>query len=363
MVHDSNSASGSGSVVSDLVNVPAPAPFGQIRPCLIGGFSCKNVSSDENGFGHVSYFNCFEGADGLRLSCDSIRLTFKLQSFSVDLLAVKLDTLPDVKSVTMRGGKPGSYRWLFTVPLGDGFSSLTVGLGLVDGSGKIDDARGMLDFNPNKCAGSPEFWKVFRWLSGRCRSGSVCPAEVKRWDFAVDMPLSRDAVRLAKDGRKYSCEVSAALTEYLGVRGQVGRVKLYDKQAESGLESPLTRLEVTCAGDDTAADVLGRLPLVYGLLPFPAVEFLSRSNRVLALALADRASQGLPVEDFICSLDPRARKPMRSAIGSGSVLELDESTLLVFLPAAVWNWQIWFSEGLPDDAPDGGGLPFVVTAC
>ena len=70
---------------------------------------------------------------------------------------------------------------------------------------------------------------------------------IKRFDFAVDIAVERENVRLIKDGRVYSMrEHGKAWTEYLGAQAShIGRVKLYNKQAEARLSYPLTRLEVT----------------------------------------------------------------------------------------------------------------------
>lgn len=71
--------------------------------------------------------------------------------------------------------------------------------------------------------------------------------KIKRWDLAVDVPYGRDCVQLIKDNRKYSQFYKSAqdFTEYLGCMSSPGRVKVYNKQIEAGLDYPLTRIEVT----------------------------------------------------------------------------------------------------------------------
>ncbi|MFQ9701876.1 MAG: hypothetical protein ACLR0U_04885 [Enterocloster clostridioformis] len=71
--------------------------------------------------------------------------------------------------------------------------------------------------------------------------------KIKRWDLAVDVPYGRDCVQLIKDNRKYSQFYKSAqdFTEYLGCMSAPGRVKVYNKQIEAGLDYPLTRIEVT----------------------------------------------------------------------------------------------------------------------
>lgn len=99
--------------------------------------------------------------------------------------------------------------------------------------------------------------------------------ELIRYDISIDIPVERQFVTLNKDMRKYTklwvtdvedsynqilqdmekkqisykIEVKSKdlsnCTEYLGQRNKGGFVKLYNKQIESNLTYPLTRLEIT----------------------------------------------------------------------------------------------------------------------
>lgn len=102
---------------------------------------------------------------------------------------------------------------------------------------------GFIEFNPNSFADHKEFWEEYPKLMAHFRF-----PEITRFDLAIDMPYQRNEVALIKDQRKYECQRISALnqTEYLGRRNKVSRVKLYNKQMESHLTFPLTRLEVTC---------------------------------------------------------------------------------------------------------------------
>lgn len=72
--------------------------------------------------------------------------------------------------------------------------------------------------------------------------------ELKEYDIAVDVPLQRDSFFLSvRNGRKYGLIQNSATdkTEYSGVRHTNGFAKLYNKQLEQKLDSPLTRIEFT----------------------------------------------------------------------------------------------------------------------
>lgn len=151
----------------------------------------------------------------------------------------------------------GSYKLQFSVSLPDG-GSFWVGVGL--NTTKTHYGRVRLDFNPNKVAR----YDCFRKLLG-CLNSSSSPIlmGVVRYDLAIDFPVLRENVYLVKDNRVYT-EISHSLsdrTQYLGTGSKPGRVKLYNKQIESKLGHPLTRLELTLDPETPYDDV--NWPKVY----------------------------------------------------------------------------------------------------
>lgn len=106
---------------------------------------------------------------------------------------------------------------------------------------RADRNKGFIEFNPNKCKGVM-FDKIFNKLRDY-----IVSSDVVRYDLAIDIPVQRYLVRLAKDNRNYQYICSReSETEYLGVRNKAGFTKLYDKTKESDLDYDLTRLEITC---------------------------------------------------------------------------------------------------------------------
>ncbi len=99
-----------------------------------------------------------------------------------------------------------------------------------------------IEFNPNKVANIRQFVEFYDYLIANCKH-----LEFKRFDVAIDLPVPYVNVHMFKDRRmvttfEYSAENK---TVYMGARGAHGRVKLYNKQLESKLDKPLTRLEIT----------------------------------------------------------------------------------------------------------------------
>lgn len=116
-----------------------------------------------------------------------------------------------------------------------------------------------LELNPNKCMPCDFVSSLFSLLNTYSKNISI-----GEYDIAVDIPLSRDSLFLVKDKRKYQCVLNSSVdkTEYLGCRHQNGFCKLYNKQLESCLNSPLTRFEVTCTSL-FLSDILSVFPLLY----------------------------------------------------------------------------------------------------
>ena len=207
-------------------------------------------------------------------SIDSIRLD--LEFISDQTCKQMLEYLNGLEGYTYYMSlKDFQFRHLFVF----GVRNLSFSLGLVfNGSSQKDVVKGFLDFNPNKIlmggiqigdgfirarenpfddqdmavkdfreALYQLFLDVFRML------GIVClHMRLKRWDLAVDVPVSRSDVMLCKDQRKYSQFYMSKddFTEYLGCSDTAGRVKVYNKRLEAELDYDLTRIEVTLDSKD-----------------------------------------------------------------------------------------------------------------
>lgn len=82
---------------------------------------------------------------------------------------------------------------------------------------------------------------------GQCVSNTrPLHRQTRRLDLAVDIPTARQDAFLVKDSRAYlERRHGQEWTQYLGAKSSaVGRVKLYNKAVEAGLNYPLTRLEI-----------------------------------------------------------------------------------------------------------------------
>lgn len=309
---------------------------GEIRPCLIGGFRCKNAPSP--------YVHPIEVDDSGRVvSVDMVRLRVRFPGADLgEGLAGIASMLPSTDAGGYRSftaqSVPGRYRILSTYVMGE--SSVTLGVGLVGGTGKVDMTQGFVEFNPNKVA-QPNCVDTFRrWCT---RVGMyVKDSELLRWDLAYDVPIARDHLRLEKDRRHYKLEQGTALTEYLGVRNSPGYVKVYDKAAELGLDDVcLTRVELTCKGSWGLDDIELHWPTVYGVRT--SFEGLSNTNRLLVGLLADKVRAGYSIEPELKTLNKRTRTKVRAALAEVGVVEFPRAAVMLAIEQAQM-WRTYFEK-------------------
>lgn len=193
---------------------------------------------------NVRYYKPQKDKSGIIYSLDNVRLELdfgtKCQRVSDEMSRLATYN-PSIKIQYYHSYSQFAYVHQWTISSGDiekGVASWT----LLMCYGNARDQTGILDFNPNKCESNVDFQKFMVLIRN-----STCITQVKTYDLAIDIPLSREQVFMERDGhKKYQYFLSGdGVTEYMGTRSHNGFVKLYDKTRESKLKFPLTRLEIT----------------------------------------------------------------------------------------------------------------------
>lgn len=186
----------------------------------------------------IKYLNEIK-EDNKICSVDMLRVTYKLNyNYGQKLLDyISMSMLEQYEYYETR--KVGSYRFNFSFKLADG-CSYWLGIGLNSNPYVADKV--CFEYNPNKVGSDAFFQDLLMFCKLNCKR-----AECNRFDLAIDIPVERKYVFLRRDSRRYECvgHGYSVDTEYLGRRNAVGRVKVYNKQAESKLNWPLTRCEIT----------------------------------------------------------------------------------------------------------------------
>ena len=193
----------------------------------------------------MHYFKEIVTADGLTLSVDMITADYYISNTTTrndfELLLRSLPFKYEADTDFWESHKIGRYRGNYTVKLSDK-NSFYIGIAL--NGVKTEWGKCRVEFNPNKVAHHQVLLYILGWLNSHTRP---MHRSIRRFDLAVDIPISRSDVRLLKDRRIYSeRRYGEEWTEYLGAKSSsVGRCKLYNKTIESKLSYPLTRLELT----------------------------------------------------------------------------------------------------------------------
>lgn len=220
--------------------------------------------------------------DGITYSLDMIRLRVDISEYKLDKFFHEFidDETNKLSKVSLMNTGERKWRHFATCTYANN-GKIKMGFYL-NGCPAERREQGFIEFNPNSFCDSPEFWQEYKWLM------KYFPyPEIVRFDIAIDIPINRKSVAIVKDNRMYTCfrKSAADFTEHLGLRNTVGRVKLYNKEIESKLSYPLTRLEIT-------ADMKNlHIPQVIDLRNLPkSDEALIRAvlkNDYVTLALAD----------------------------------------------------------------------------
>lgn len=240
----------------------------------------SNRGFDAQILGTVPYYNPLY-LNGVIASVDSVRMkyTYSKSSYdfeknerndTMDALLCELNSdrlfmegLFDIHHM-QSNFRIGNYAHTMMYDLSDGNSfAVMVGRYSCESSDKQIAAEAVIDFNPNKI--EPRAWKqITGILSSRAQS-----ATVQRFDLALDFPVQRSMLQLVqRPGSTYSKFVSekGAITEYTGKRSHHAAVKLYDKSADLGLDTPLTRLEITISKDKYKT-VRSLIPMIQSCAP------------------------------------------------------------------------------------------------
>lgn len=239
-------------------------------------------------------------------SVDMVRLEFvhDRQQKIIDVVD-KQTVFCTVDSFT--SNRCGTYRFMWTFSYADGNDGgysieregeviedgcknvvLKIGYGVVGKGGKTNN-KGFVEFNPNKCE-----MNARKFLEVLYKAG--CIFSLKRFDLAIDYSINRNCVRLLRDRRKYEYVLSSkgGATEYLGSRNAPGRVKVYDKAGEQGIDADITRVELTCDANWNLEKILEHLPICSDFAKFKGDGIVLALCTIVGDLLVERDEKGKP---------------------------------------------------------------------
>lgn len=196
----------------------------------------------------MDYFNSVTDGDGYIHSIDNVTVMYYITGLGmkeVDRILDKIhgvrDSHPEVNYWERLNCTPCSrFSWFcHQIHLDDG---IFISMGQY-GDYWREEKRFLvfpvlkLEVNPNKHIGKPVLTDFMAILKSSCYD-----TKLNKYDYAVDIPVITEDVQVFGSRKEKGLYKG---TRYYGQRNKNGYCKIYDKQAEQGLDTPLTRVEHT----------------------------------------------------------------------------------------------------------------------
>ena len=240
-------------------------------------------------------------------SLDKLVIWLKVKTVTVNEIGRMLEFgASDIYGVLMKsfvGKSPGLCGLNYSIAVEDE-ESYYLGIGRYGAAPNEYWVECKVEFNPAKVDKSKQFTALYDRLLANAKY-----VEFKRFDVAIDYPEEREKFFLLKDQRVCNdkCYSLSNRTTYLGVRSSHGQIKLYNKQLESKLDYPLTRLEMTLDYAKASWSEFRRMwPKVYCVMG-PPPDDLQGVDRVLVMAVIEHP-------DYIMHLPYKKHKKIEQLI-------------------------------------------------
>lgn len=182
----------------------------------------------------------------------------------------------------------------------------------------------VLEYNPNKCLTD---YGILNYIL-KTFFGKINDIKLRSVDLCADFyDIPIDFFVFDKNRKRYVCDLTGnnGRTIYIGKRGSNGRVKIYDKAAETGSGGVWTRYEVTLTFEDTYfSNVLFSDFSVSACLPSVFVN----TGQLALLPDAKLRAAVLCIQNGLMSLsdfDSRYRQKIKNYLGDSSSFVIDDS--------------------------------------
>lgn len=269
----------------------------------------------------VKYYNPIVDDDGYTHSIDNVVITYYMKC-TVEAMIEKLRALSGLSdNYWERLNAKACQKWAWYqnhIHLEDG---IYVSLGKYTEYDKVRKEWFVyplmkVEINPNKHSEKIVFKAllnvIMEWTGG---------GYMNKHDYAIDVPFEPSKVKVYGSRKEPGLHKG---TRYWGQRNKHGYLKIYDKQKESQLESPTTRIEHTLCNNEPVSFenvCITKLGVLNG-----DVDTLDGVNRALVEMIVMLKRHNEDYEDCIKDLNYRRRKKIEPFIaGNSERLEYNEN--------------------------------------
>ena len=172
-----------------------------------------------------------------------------------------------------------------------------------------------LEVNPNKHFDNPVLKEILEMLLDISAQGRLI-----KYDYCIDIPVQ------PKDVEVFGTRKERGLykgTRYFGQRNKNGYCKIYDKQKEQALDTPLTRVEHTISTTKTTKAISFENIYVKDLKADKEESKINSTYQcIVDLCQALRVND-IPYEEIINNLDKRTKRVVKESIANSGYTKLE----------------------------------------
>lgn len=205
-----------------------------------------------------------------------------------------------------------------------------------------------LELNPNKHAGKDVLTDLLKILKSE-----VCDIRIIRYDYAIDLPMKPDDVQVFQTNKEKGLYKG---TRYYGQRQKNGYTRIYDKQKEQGLDTPLTRVE-TIVSLTKGTKKLSFEKVFYKTGQKEETGKLTKTDKTLIELCERLRNAGLEYQDALNLLDARKRRFIVEQLNHAGYkrLELNEEIINDLLGQVIKYFDVTQTDNVKaklDDEPE-----------
>lgn len=171
-----------------------------------------------------------------------------------------------------------------------------------------------LEVNPNKHYEKPILKDVLDMLSEMSLDGRLI-----KYDYAIDIPVPPKEVEVFGSRKEHGLYKG---TRYYGQKNKNGYCKIYDKQKEQNLDTPLTRIEHTISITKTTKNISFENIFIKHTAENEKIE-LSNLLQTIGNLCMTLAENDIDYEDKIKGLDPKTKRKIKEYIANSGYIKLE----------------------------------------